>query len=58
MRTAAAYRTRPFTFEHVAHDMMLDPRWRSVADAVIAQLDAMFPETMSLTSRVSPQAAA
>ncbi len=58
MGTAAAYRTQPFIFEHVAHDMMLDPRWRSVADAVIAQLDTMFPETMALTSRASPPAAA
>ena len=27
MATASLYKVRPFVFENVAHDMMLDPRW-------------------------------
>ncbi len=53
MTTASLYKVRPFIFENVAHDMMLDPRWRSVADAIIAQLEARFPETKSNDSGVA-----
>ena len=45
MAAAKAYKVRPFVFENVAHDMMLDPRWRSVADAIIVELEARFPQT-------------
>ena len=57
MATASLYKVRPFVFENVAHDMMLDPRWRSVADAIIAQLEARFPETGSRDSGTATAAA-
>jgi len=57
MTTATSYKVRPFIFENVAHDMMLDPRWRSVADAMIAQLEARFPETGPAASGVATAAA-
>jgi hypothetical protein len=49
--TARAYSVRPVFFENVAHDMMLDPRWRTVADAIIADLEARFPERHGVASR-------
>ncbi len=36
--TARAYRAPVTIFPDVAHDMMLDPRWQSVADHIIAWL--------------------
>ena len=50
LKTARAYDVRPFVFENVAHDMMLDPRWRSIADAMITELEARFPEARSPAS--------
>jgi hypothetical protein len=32
-------------------DMMLDTRWRTVADAIIAELEARFPERHGVASR-------
>jgi pimeloyl-ACP methyl ester carboxylesterase len=42
--TARAYGTEALVFDDVAHDMMLDPNWRSVADTMIKRLDAQFGE--------------
>ena len=42
--TAAAYGVKPIVFERLAHDMMLDSGWRTVADRIISELDALFPE--------------
>ncbi len=44
-------RSDPVFFENVAHDMMLDPGWRTVADAIIAELEARFPERHGVGSR-------
>jgi pimeloyl-ACP methyl ester carboxylesterase len=43
--TAEAYNVRPILFEGMAHDMMLDTRWRDVAKEIVAQLDAAFPQS-------------
>jgi pimeloyl-ACP methyl ester carboxylesterase len=40
--TASAYGTKALVFDNVAHDMMLDPNWKSVADGMIKKLDAQF----------------
>jgi pimeloyl-ACP methyl ester carboxylesterase len=40
--TARAYGTEAIVFDNVAHDMMLDPSWRIVADSMIEKLDAQF----------------
>lgn len=40
--TARAYGVEPVQFPGVAHDMMLDPNWRAVADTIIADLDRRF----------------
>jgi pimeloyl-ACP methyl ester carboxylesterase len=40
--TARAYGTEAIVFDNVAHDMMLDPNWRIVADRMIEKLDAQF----------------
>src|ERR1700722_9874781 len=42
--TAKAYGTEALVFDNVAHDMMLDPNWRGVADSMIKKLDAQFGE--------------
>jgi len=42
--TARAYRTEAMVFDNVAHDMMLDPNWRVVADGIIRRLDEQFAE--------------
>jgi pimeloyl-ACP methyl ester carboxylesterase len=42
--TARAYGTEALVFDNVAHDMMLDPNWRSVADSLIKRLDSQFGE--------------
>jgi len=42
--TARAYGAEAVVFDHVAHDMMLDPSWRTVADSMIQKLDAQFGE--------------
>jgi hypothetical protein len=42
--TANTYGVEPTLFEHVAHDMMLDPAWRAVADKIICELETLFPE--------------
>ena len=42
--TARAYGTEAVVFDNVAHDMMLDPNWRGVADSIIKKLDAQFGE--------------
>jgi hypothetical protein len=34
--TARAYRTEAVVFPDVAHDMMLDVRWKRVADHIVA----------------------
>lgn len=38
--TARAYGTEVVVFDNVAHDMMLDPNWRVVADSMIRKIDA------------------
>ena len=43
--TARAYGTEAVVFDHVAHDMMLDPNWRTVADSMMQKLDAQFAES-------------
>jgi pimeloyl-ACP methyl ester carboxylesterase len=43
--TARAYGTEAIVFDDVAHDMMLDPGWRIVADRMIEKLDAQFGDT-------------
>ena len=45
--TASAYGTEAVVFDNVAHDMMLDPNWRDVADRIITTLDAQFGEARS-----------
>jgi pimeloyl-ACP methyl ester carboxylesterase len=45
--TARAYGTEAIIFDKVAHDMMLDPNWRIVADSMIEKLDAQFGDTRS-----------
>jgi pimeloyl-ACP methyl ester carboxylesterase len=42
--TARAYGTEALIFDNVAHDMMLDPNWRGVADSMIKKLDTQFGE--------------
>jgi pimeloyl-ACP methyl ester carboxylesterase len=42
--TARAYGAEALVFDNVAHDMMLDPNWRTVADSMIRTLDAQFGE--------------
>ena len=42
--TARAYGVEALVFDDVAHDMMLDPNWRIVADSMIKKLDAQFGE--------------
>ena len=49
--TARAYGTEAVVFDDVAHDMMLDPNWRNVADSMIKKLDAQFGKRGS--SRIS-----
>jgi alpha-beta hydrolase superfamily lysophospholipase len=36
--TARAYQTQAIVFADMAHDMMLDARWRTVADRILAWL--------------------
>lgn len=43
--TARAYGTEALVFDNVAHDMMLDPNWKDVADGVIARVNAQFGKT-------------
>lgn len=38
--TATAYRAAPVMFENMAHDMMLEPEWQRVADAILSWLVA------------------
>jgi hypothetical protein len=45
--TARAYGAQAMVFDHVAHDMMLDPNWRTVADSMIHKLDAQFGKRRS-----------
>jgi pimeloyl-ACP methyl ester carboxylesterase len=33
--TAKAYRTQPVMFDEMSHMLMLEPRWRDVADAIL-----------------------
>jgi pimeloyl-ACP methyl ester carboxylesterase len=40
-RTARFYRTRPIFFRGMAHDMMLEPKWREVADTIIRFLETL-----------------
>jgi pimeloyl-ACP methyl ester carboxylesterase len=42
--TARAYGAEAMIFSNVAHDMMLDPNWRTVADSMIRTLDAQFED--------------
>ncbi|MDX1992920.1 MAG: alpha/beta fold hydrolase [bacterium] len=37
--TGKAYNTRTEVFPHIAHDVMLEPRWRDIADRVVSWLD-------------------
>jgi pimeloyl-ACP methyl ester carboxylesterase len=39
--TARRYGVEPVLFAQTAHDMMLEPRWREVADRVLAWLDEL-----------------
>jgi pimeloyl-ACP methyl ester carboxylesterase len=58
--TARAYGVEPEVFGNVAHDMMLDPNWRMVADAIIRTLDRQFasaPETAPGGERLTADAA-
>jgi pimeloyl-ACP methyl ester carboxylesterase len=41
-RTARAYRQRPVMFDEMSHMLMLEPRWRDVADAII-RFDSSLP---------------
>ena len=43
--TARAYRTEAVVFDNVAHDMMLDPNWKIVADGMIEKLEGQFGGT-------------
>jgi pimeloyl-ACP methyl ester carboxylesterase len=43
--TARAYGTEALMFDDVAHDMMLDPNWKIVADGMIASVNAQFGKT-------------
>jgi pimeloyl-ACP methyl ester carboxylesterase len=45
--TARAYGTEAVVFDNVAHDMMLDPNWRVVADSMIRKIDAQFRGSLS-----------
>jgi pimeloyl-ACP methyl ester carboxylesterase len=40
--TARAYGTEAVVFDNVAHDTMLDPNWKMVADHMIRKLEAQF----------------
>jgi pimeloyl-ACP methyl ester carboxylesterase len=42
--TARAYGVEAVVFDNVAHDMMLDPNWRAVAESMVRKLDAQFAE--------------
>ena len=50
--TARAYGTEAVVFDNVAHDMMLDPNWRIVADSMIEKLDAQFGEAVQRVAQV------
>lgn len=41
--TAVAYRTQARIFPNMAHDMMLEAGWQSVADAILKWLDGVLP---------------
>jgi alpha-beta hydrolase superfamily lysophospholipase len=58
--TARAYGVEALVFDNMAHDMMLDPNWRMVADAIIRTLDRQFgsaPETAPGGGRLKADAA-
>jgi pimeloyl-ACP methyl ester carboxylesterase len=40
--TARAYGTEAIVFDNIAHDMMLDPNWGTVAESMMQKLDAQF----------------
>jgi pimeloyl-ACP methyl ester carboxylesterase len=42
--TARAYGTEAIVFDNIAHDMMLDPNWETVAESMMQKLDAQFGE--------------
>ncbi len=42
--TARAYGVEALVFDNVAHDMMLDPNWRIIAESMMQKLDAQFAE--------------
>jgi pimeloyl-ACP methyl ester carboxylesterase len=42
--TARAYGVEAMVFDNVAHDMMLDPNWRAVAESIVRKLDVQFAE--------------
>jgi pimeloyl-ACP methyl ester carboxylesterase len=46
--TAKAYGVAPIMFDGMAHDLMLDTRWRNVANEIIAQLYRRFQQTPAL----------
>ena len=53
--TARAYGVEPVMFETMAHDMMLEPDWRKLADTILAwveTLEGVAPQN-SATTRVS-----
>jgi pimeloyl-ACP methyl ester carboxylesterase len=52
--TARAYGTDAVVFDNVAHDMMLDPNWRVVADSMIDKLDAQFGEPRCRSGQARP----
>jgi len=53
--TARAYGTEAVVFDNVAHDMMLDPNWRIVADSMIRKIDAQFREGLSKRAQGAKQ---
>ena len=37
-KTALSYGVEAIMFDHMAHDMMLEPGWQDVADCIIAEI--------------------
>jgi alpha-beta hydrolase superfamily lysophospholipase len=44
--TAAAYRTEPEIFPEMAHDMVLEPGWASVAERLHTWIETRCPTTL------------
>lgn len=56
--TAKAYGVEPIFAPGCAHDMMLDPGWRQVADRIASEVEIRFPASAEYVYHVHEEAAA